>query len=290
MGAMKSRENSVPLELIQSCEFEMMKYLKQVCDEHHLQYYLAYGTLIGAVRHQGFIPWDDDVDIHMPREDFLQLVEIMKQKPHPYYRMIARETTPEYSYLWPKLIDTRTKLTQIGDWKEPVQLGIFIDIFLLDGAGNSREEAEVRYRQAFLLYRHVKRAAMKMFSPWESWCRTIPKWIYHIPEKVMGIGYWMDKHASFCSKKAYHEYEYVGAMGASTPEPSRNVWKKEWFGSGTDLTFNGELFQAPCNWDAVLRPEYGDYMLLPPPEKRIPHHDYYLELPDSGISEWADTI
>ena len=265
------------LELVQKYEFEMLKYIRQVCDENGLRYYLAYGTLIGAVRHQGFIPWDDDMDIHMPRKDYMKLVEILRRSPHPYYSLISRETTPEYTYLWPKLIDTRTKLTQFGDYIERVQLGIFVDIFILDGAGSTREEAEARYQKAFLLYRHVKRAALKLVSPWEGRLISFLRWIHHIPEKVMGIGFWMDRHAAFCKEMPYDDFAYVGAMGASTPEPHRNVWKREWFGDGIPCTFMGESFRAPCNWDAVLRPEYGDYMQLPPEDKRQSNHGYTLE-------------
>ena len=94
----------------------------------------------------------------------------------------------------------------------------------------------------------------------------------------MGIGYWMDRHSAFCGQLTFNEYEYVGAMGASTPESSRNIWKKEWFGNGTELTFMGESFRAPVNWDAVLRPEYGDYMQFPPEEKQRPNHTYTLEI------------
>lgn len=255
----------------------MLKYIKQVCDRHSLRYFLAYGTLIGAVRHQGFIPWDDDVDIQMPREDYLKFVDIILREPHPYYKLVSRETTPKYTMLWPKLIDTRTKLTQFGDYIERVQLGIFIDIFILDGAGDSQEDAEARYRKAYLKYREVKRAALKMFSPWEGKAISFLRWIHHIPEKIMGIGYWMDRHAAFCAQMPYDDYTYVGAMGASTMNPTRNVWKKEWFGDGAELIFMDESFRVPCNWDAVLRPEYGDYMQLPPEEKRQSNHGYTLE-------------
>ena len=273
-------KNSVPFEIIQKYEFEMLKYIRQICDEHGLRYFLAYGTLLGAVRHQGFIPWDDDMDIHMPREDYLKFVEIIQKEPHPYYRLIARETTPEYTYLWPKLIDTRTKLTQTGDYIERVQLGIFVDIFILDGAGNTQEEAEARYRKAYLLYRQVKRAALKMVSPLENNFISFLRWIHHIPEKIMGIGYWMDKHAAFCAKMPYDDYAYVGAMSASSINPTRNVWRRDWFGNGTNLLFMGEYFRVPDDWDAVLRPEYGDYMQLPPEDKRKTSHTYTLELPE----------
>ena len=86
-------------------------------------------------------------------------------------------------------------------------------------------------------------------------------------------------------QKSFYNYLYVGAMGAGTREATRNVWLKEWFGDGTDVVFNGETFRAPLNWDAVLKPEYGDYMELPPPEKRNSTHRYVLTIPDPNVLE-----
>ncbi len=279
-------ENTIPLRLIQNGEFEILKYIRDLCDQNGLMYYLAYGTLLGAVRHQGFIPWDDDMDVHMPREDFLKLIEIIQEKPHPYYKLISGETTPAYTREMAKMIDSRTKLNEnLPLYNGKVQLGIFVDIFLLDGAGNSQEEAENTYRQAFSVYRDWRRAIKKMFIPGQNRLKTFLLWVKHVPERTKGVHYWMKKHQAICVQKAYADCTYIGALGAGTPEPARNIWKKECFGKGTDVVFKREVFRAPADWDTVLRSEYGDYMQLPPPEKQHPHHRSSIIIPDPAVLE-----
>lgn len=280
------KDEAVPLSLIQNGVFEILKYVRDVCDQNRLTYYLAYGTLIGAVRHQGFIPWDDDIDIHMPREDFLRFAEIVTRRPHPYYRLLSKETSEGYTRIMAKVIDSRTILTQkicLDDGTEP--LGLYLDIFLLDGAGNTREEAVKTYQQAYSIYRHWERSIKKAFFEGQNGLYTFLLWLKHTPERAAGMRYWMKKHDEICERHPYAESIYVGAMGAGTWNPDRNIWKKEWFGDGRDAVFNGEIFRVPDNWDAVLRPEYGDYWTLPPEDERRPHHSFSLEIPDPGVME-----
>ena len=273
----------IPLEAIQNCEFGILQYIRDICEQNGLRYYLAYGTLIGAVRHQGFIPWDDDIDVHMPRKDYMRLTEIVAQHPHPFYRLISRETSSRFSHIVAKMIDTRTKLTQKTHWSEKVQLGLFVDIFVLDGAGNTTVEAEATYWDAFACYLQWEKAVTIMFPPGWDRKKSFNKWCHHIPAKILGVRYFINKHAAICMQRAYDDYQFVGALAAGTREASRNIWKREWFGDGIDVLFNGETFRAPSNYDAVLRPEYGEYMKLPPPAMRVAHHPCVVEIPNLSL-------
>ncbi len=280
MKKANSKTQTVSLKTIQNLEFEILKYIRDICDANGLRYYLAYGTLIGAVRHQGFIPWDDDMDIHMPRPDYMKFVEIVKANPHPYYKLISRETEPRFTLLVAKMIDSRTKLTQISLWKEKVQLGLFVDIFVLDGAGNTLEEAEAIYQKGYDCFQHWGNANTRMFYPGKGKFYSFRKWIRYSPERYYGVRRWMDRHFSLCVQKTYDTCEYISAMAAGTPQASRNVWRRDSFGVGKNVIFNEEVFRAPANWDAVLRPEYGGYMEPPPPYLQFAHHVYNLEVPD----------
>ena len=284
MKRSSSKTDSVPLEVIQNLEFGILKYIRDVCDQNGLRYYLAYGTLIGAVRHQGFIPWDDDVDIHMPRPDYMKFVEIVKKNPHPYYKLISGETAPKFTQILAKVIDTRTKLTQISAWPDGVQLGVYVDIFILDGAGDTMEEAETVYREAYWLFDEWRKSVRKAFYPKVSdpdisRFRSFARWIKYTPERRKGFNYWRNRHDTFSKQYTYDDSHYVAAMAAGTEPPSRNIWVREWFGDGTELLFCGESFRVPADWDSVLKPEYGDYMMLPPEEKRHPKHHYTLVVP-----------
>lgn len=259
---------------VQALILDILRYFKTMCDENGLKYYLAYGTLIGAVRHQGFIPWDDDVDVHMPRDDFKKLVQIMKENPHPYYRLVCRENNPEFTAPLPKLVDSRTRLTQSYGFIEKVELGVYIDIFLLDGAGKSKEEGYEYYKDAYKLYKHWNRADTMMFPQGKNKFVSLLKWIKHVPEKAKGIYYWLDKIEEHNSKQSFYDCDFIGALEAGTPQAERNVWPRSYFEDAERLMFEGTEFRVPCNYDAVLRGEYGDYMKLPPIEKRVSHHKY----------------
>ena len=276
-----------PLSLneIQNYLFDILKYIRDVCDQNGLRYYLAYGTLIGAVRHQGFVPWDDDADIHMPREDYEKFVRIVTDHPHPYYRLVSRETSRRYNRLWPRVFDYRTKINQRSAWIQGVPFGLFVDIFILDGAGSTKEEAEETYRNAYNIYKTYRKSVIKLFTPGKSWFSSGKKWLRNTPERLLGFGYWADQHIRFCKQKAFDEYSYVGALGAGTRDASRNVWKRDCFGEGTAVIFNGETFRAPADWDSVLRPEYGDYMIPPPQEEQLPKHKYTAYMMEKAIKE-----
>lgn len=84
------------LTKVQELEFGILQFIKKVCDENQIRYYLAYGTLIGAVRHKGFIPWDDDIDIMMPRKDYKKLLAILNEQQHPYYKLISADTDKRF--------------------------------------------------------------------------------------------------------------------------------------------------------------------------------------------------
>ena len=122
------------VEELQKIELEILKYIDKVCKENNLTYFLAYGTLIGAIRHKGFIPWDDDVDIQMPRDDYNKLCDILKEE-NGRYKLLDHKEGLGYIYPFAKVIDSNTRLIETG-LTETVNMGVYIDIFPIDGTPN----------------------------------------------------------------------------------------------------------------------------------------------------------
>lgn len=273
-------KKNITLVEMQAIELNILKFLKETCDKNHIIYYLAYGTLIGAVRHQGFIPWDDDIDVMMPREDYEKLVAIMSLNEHPYYKLISMDTFPEFTAPLPKIIDARTSLVQNYDYVERVPLGIYVDIFILDGVGGDLETARKFYQDAFSLYQKWRKADLKMFPTNHSKMYGLLRWIKNSPYKIKGIPYYLKKMKIHNSRYTFSESKYVSTLETGTDVPEKCIWEKERFGCGKNLEFNGEFFRVPNDYDIVLRSEYGDYMKLPPKEKRASNHIYTLEWKD----------
>lgn len=269
-------KKTLSIEQIQRLEFDILRYFKEVCDKNGLTYYLAYGTLIGAARHQGFIPWDDDMDVHMPRQDYKKLVEILRREEHPYYRLVSVETHPNFTAPLPKIIDTRTTLIQHYDLVERMPLGVYIDIFMLDGASDDFDEAKRRYLSSYALYRKWRKAETTLFPADKPKWVGLLRFIKNIPYKIHGISRYVKDLDRKNGELAFRDCDFVATFETGTLGPERNIWKRECFGEGQELPFWGVPFRVPHDYDAVLRSEYGDYMQLPPIEKRVSNHNYTL--------------
>ncbi len=256
---------------IQKIELDILKFFKAVCEDNKLNYYLAYGTLIGAVRHKGFIPWDDDVDVFMPWEDYLRFVEVMKNY-KGIYKLVSIETNTRFTAPLPKIIDTRTKVVQHFGFVERVELGIYIDIFILTGLGDTRENAILRYNQIDSEVNKWCRADAVVFIPELNKIRSFLRWCKNAPYRVRGIKHYIDRINNLIVDKSFYSSKYVSRGNILSLDYEDNIWLYEEFGEGCDVEFCGELFRAPINYDSILRKCYGDYMKLPPAEKRVSEH------------------
>lgn len=237
------------------------------CEKNELRYFLAYGTLLGAVRHKGYIPWDDDIDVHMPREDYEKFIYLFKKENKNDQFVI---TTPQDSHArhsFVKMSDTRTAKIEKGVEYSGHYLGIDIDVWPLDGQPEDYKTFEKRYKKLKLLYfmffaritklgygslkRRVKVLALRMVS-------GSKKSIINKTEKI---------HRDY----PYATSPYVGTQ-ISFRNPLCDRYPKEWFREQVLLDFEGYKFKAPVDYDKILTQRYGDYMQLPPLEEQVTHH------------------
>lgn len=264
----------ITLNELKKLQIDMLNYIKKICEENNLNYYLAYGTLLGAVRHKGFIPWDDYIDIMMPREDYKKFILAVKEYPCSFYKLISIETEDKYTLPLPKLIDTRTILIQNYNTVEKVDLGVYIDIFILDGAGNTMNEAVSIKNKSFSLFQDWYRSSMKMFLPNQSKIISILKWIKNTPYRKKGIRNYLERMKKFNSKLSFYNCKYIVMLNFCPSLKENNIWLANYFGDGVLLEFEECIFKVPCAYKEILTSIYGNYMQIPPVEERISNHDY----------------
>lgn len=258
---------------MQNIELDILIFLKNICEKNNLKYYLAYGTLIGAIRHGGFIPWDDDIDVMMPREDYEKLIEIVNNSNNnTTYKMICIDSDANFTAPLAKIIDTRTKLVQHYGFIEKIELGVYIDIFIIDGVPGNYENGKKYYDEAYAIYRKWSAANTMMFQPRVNKIVSFLRWIKRIPLKIIGYKYWLNKLEEHNKRYSFYNCEYVSVLEAGTKVASRNVWPRSYFGDKRKVIFENQEFAVPDNYDAILRAEYGNYMKLPPIDKQISHH------------------
>jgi lipopolysaccharide cholinephosphotransferase len=261
---------------IQNVSVGILKKIDEICNKLNLKYGLAYGTLIGAVRHKGFIPWDDDVDIMMPRRDYELLIDYFeknKKKLMPY-ELFNYRTNEKYPYMICRISDSRYELDVENEDK--FGLGVFVDIYPLDGAGNTvseytklKNQTSMYVSMCFLSTRkRVKRENTKSFI------KYILKYPAFFAAKMIGKDFFMKKLEVMARKYDYNTSTYVGCIVWASDDGVKGIIKKEWFENFIDIEFAGYRFKAPKEYDKILSRCYGNYMELPPKKDRIAHHYY----------------
>lgn len=244
------------------------------CEEHGLTYYLSGGTLLGAARHKGFIPWDDDVDVNMPRADCEKLMELSGGRIGDF-ELVPPNSSPRYfAYHWKLysdaiLVAKRTK-GGIGGKVYP----IFLDIFPIDGLPDTEEKniehyAEIKRRKDRVRHaRNVRR--YRGLNPYRIVRNRLATRIY----RRMGVGPLFDKVIELATSITFERSDYVGVMMTNVHTTEERVVKSE-YTPVIKMEFEGHQLPCPAGYDTYLRQLYGaDYMEWLPVHKRVPRHDF----------------
>lgn len=265
--------NKKPLSMheIQKISLEILKKIIPVCEANNFRYTLAFGTLIGAIRHQGFIPWDDDIDIMMPRPDYEKFLSYMAEHPIDNLKVFNHKYEPRHPLGISRICDMRYRIfeTEFID----SNMGIFVDIYPLDGLANTYEDAKKAFaytdKSRANLLRLIKedsrdlqlRFIFTKFRYVVSGIKLHLQGLSHVQRKL-------EKEARMFS---FENCKYVGVPNWNW---AHIVFQRDWFNEFQKVPFEDAEFNIITHYDNMLREEYGDYMQLPPAEKRIYHHQY----------------
>lgn len=265
-------ESKLSTEQIKEICKEMLSFIKSVCEQNSINYYLAYGTLLGARRHSGFIPWDDDVDIYMFREDYNKFVSIMSESESTRYALKSIETDSKYTLPLPKLIDLSTTLIQTNQVQK-FELGVYVDIFILDTISCSPNIVEKDFKKLVLIQKMWEHAQYKK-GAWGLGIKGTIHNCLHYVASIFGARYFAKKLHSEASKYSAQESMEVCSSVYSAYGRHKDTFHRSVFGNGGSLLFENEEYNVPIQYDMYLSQMYGDYMTLPPVEKRVSHHNF----------------
>ena len=255
---------------------DILREFIKICEENNLTYYCIYGTAIGAIRHQSIIPWDDDIDISMPRPDFDKFVDICSKNDMGDYELITPHNTPNYPFYFYKFCLRNTTILEHKDI--PYVIGMYIDIFPLDGTADDINEAYRLMRK----YKKINNRLMAIsthnsFIEYMSLLLTPKHWGRFV-YKTIGLfcrrqyrNYLLNKMDTICKLHNFDNAKYViqydGVYGR------RDIFPKKWFHGTKTFLFEGMNVNLPFCYDNYLRQIYNDYMQLPPEDQRKYHHD-----------------
>lgn len=261
-------ETNYDIHVLQDRITGNMLAIDRVCREHNLRYYLWAGTMLGAVRHKGFIPWDDDMDICMPRPDYEKLLSNWRQwLPQPY-EVIAPETDNTYPYPFAKIEDASTTVLERPDFK--FLEGVYIDVFPIDGVPSGKLMRTIHLKH-YHFWRHILfflgRDPYKHGRGPKSW---FPR-LLHAVFSLEGI---QRKVKRLMTRYDYDSSDFV----LDYDDGEKGVIRKSVLGTPKPYLFEDKTFMGVEKADEYLSNKYGDYMQLPPKEKQIQHHFYRLLL------------
>jgi len=272
------------LRKVQLTQLEILREVDRVCRENDIKWFLCCGTLLGAVRHQGFIPWDDDLDIGMLRQDYEKFCRLAPEKMDPKFCVQSWYTEPDYPLPFGKV---RMKNTLYVEAKSKIfrENGFYIDVFPFD---NAPEDPAAQAAHAAQLNDLFRLKLMKSgYKPWLekdriNWKKRVGYLLYQLKAR---------KHSQEALAKQYD------ALAASFPDGSilcrqRGLRKLEcyparWFTELGKCTFEGQQFPAPKDFDAVLTAQFGDYMTPPPESSREDRHQIIRVNFGDGTEEWS---
>ena len=271
MSSLESR-HKMKLKESQHDTLEILQKLDELCRKLNITYWVMYGTLIGTIRHKGFIPWDDDFDVCMPRPDYDRFTRYFEENNNDVDDLYLDNYKYNVnSFLWINRICDKEHELIFERWNH--KSGLFIDIYPFDGMGDEDDKffwKENKKRN----YNYVKGLYMASeHTPFygNSTVHKILNTPYDLYSKIKGKHYFYEKIDSVSKTFQWDESEYVGL-------PVWAMWlkflDKKWFDETIYLPFENTKVPVPAGYDSILRTVYGDYMKLPPEDQRKPQHDY----------------
>lgn len=251
------------LDEVKRVQINILDVIDKFCNDNNIKYSLGYGTLIGAVRHKGYIPWDDDIDLCMMREDYEKFVSTFNGN-FENYRVLDYRSSSYFDCPFAKVEDINTILKEDAFYKK--QIGINVDVFVIDGIPEDRE-LQAKF------FKYVNRLARMIYykkAPLSLKHKTFIKLIALCLIKLMYMPFPLRTIFNKLHKLSYGKWDdskYVYTVG------EQFAFKRFYFESMTTVEFEGKKYSAMGGYDGCLRAQFGDYMKLPPVEHRVsPHH------------------
>ena len=260
------------LRKLQLKELDKLVYFKEFCDKNNLLFYLCGGCCIGSLRTGGFIPWDDDIDILMPRDDYEKLYKLWDNDKQERFKLLRTDEKIFTGNIFTTIVDTETTCVKANQAHLDIPFGIMMDIFPIDGCPKGKFKRTMQKLNAMIyslfLAQIVPENHGGIMALGSKFLLSIVKSPKAREKK------WRNAERRM-SKYKISDCEYITELceGVHSMQPE---YPKEWFASAVYREFEGLQMPIPVGYDPYLKKAFGDYMKLPPEDKQKPHHDMIL--------------
>ena len=260
----------IGVDELKTIEFELLCQVDSICRLNDIEYSLAYGTLLGAVRHKGFIPWDDDIDLLMMRGQYEKFINYCTRNKTPF-NLISSKECEWYNYPFAKICAPNTVIEEENTFNDG-KLGVYIDVFPIDFLGRSEAEAIKNYRKTEFVRDLITASNWKKFfwSKSHSAIYEPVRLLFFLITRVANPAHLIEKlEQPFLNQKVSSD-AFCGNIYSAYRE--REVVSHNIYDEYVEIEFENKEFSCIKNYEAYLSNLYGDYMKLPPVEKQVTHH------------------
>ncbi len=277
----KSKLRKLNLKETQEELLDLLLKFDSFCKEHKINYFLSGGTLLGAIRHQGFIPWDDDIDLMIPRMEYEKLKRILNKTNTPVINPKHYTNDDKYFFPYLRIVEPSVFVkmpfyNRYNPKKVSENLNLFIDIFPIDGVPKLKLLQKFLFLRIKYLRKFAKSSLIRVdwFGDDETFVRKIGKFIF-VPVillcRIFGHKFFLDKIENLIKRADFEKAEFVAACTGING--TKEIMSKKAVENYIDVQFEKYSFKAPQGYDEYLSNLYGNYMELPPEDKRISHFD-----------------
>lgn len=272
------------IQKIHSALIVIMKEIDRICKDNHICYTLTGGSMIGAVRHKGFIPWDDDMDVAFIRTEYDRFLTCCEKNLGGEFVLLTPDNDAEYPYNFAKIILKGTRIVQLGYENVSWNKGIYIDIFPLDNIPNNKIERCIHKFCNYLYIKLIERKTSSYIEGKKTIKKVIVFKVLDILARLTSLTYLKKKLIKNCIKYNNKDTDCICNLGGMYGY-DRETTNKDYFRRTMSVPFESEQFDIITEYDAYLTKVYGDYMKIPPKEERHIHHFVELDFANLFVGE-----
>lgn len=266
---MDKEVRQIGAEELKTIQLDVLQAIDKFCADNGIVYSLACGTMLGAVRHKGYIPWDDDIDIYLLREDYIRLIKLFPKTYLERYELVSLERDAQWTRAYAKAFDNRTRIIEKST--DNIQIGVNIDVYPIDDVPD--EESEwLKYDRRRRFFQRVDIVKSIRISSRRGILKNATLLAMKLPLCFLTRRH-TARFLSWYSQKNNGK-GYTSVFECVQGMLQKHKFSKTLFSSVVKMPFEDRCFMGFEDYDSYLRNAYGDYMQLPPEEKRISHHDF----------------
>lgn len=258
---------SIDVIELKKIQLDILDTVHEFCVEHNIKYSMACGTMLGAIRHKGYIPWDDDIDIYLLREEYNKLLTMFPEELNNI-KLASLSRDKKWGRAYAKAYDRRTLICDAGN---PYMIGVGIDVFPIDTVPANELEWN-KYDSRRRKFQRIYELKVSMWfrkgrSLWKYFFIPLNKLIL-LPFSVRTLGMFLDRYSQKYNKETNSSYVFECCQGILIKRP----FKRSTLEEVVETPFEDRIFMGMKNYDDYLKNAYGNYMQLPPKEKQVTHH------------------